>query len=630
MITRRLVPGLALVPLLLAVPGSTAAQNPGATASSLNDSYQTDVAEQEGAVFGRLRYIEGDITLRRDDEITSDLVLNDPVTPGDMLTTGESGRVEIQLADGSIVRLDGGSELVLQSLADSSSQIENTTILQLGSGSLIVRANDMDSNEKRFQIDTDTASVFLLSDGQFRIDIRPDGTTAVSSRRGAAEVMAQEVSSIVRSGERTMVKPGRIPGDPAVFNTRLLDDFDGWSAQRDDAMVRRARVNEEDPAGLPEPIEPYANELSYYGHWQNNPSYGWIWRPVGLASDWQPYLYGRWVSSPTGLIWVSHEPWGWAPFHYGRWEFLVGAGWVWIPGYVFSGAHVAWGIAPGGYLGWCARGYYDYPVSFGYGIYHDPWVFVSVNNIFVRRVNTVIIRDVNVIKEIEKRRVVVAGRPKLDPRRLKDSPRVIEELYNRAKERPELRLGQQGPGARRMPFREHERQSLVAMNERRIKGEQKDAAPVSHGRTGRPVTVRPTERRVTVPPARRAPQGRPPAEAGRSESPRGKEKENPQPGAAGRGRTAGTPPNTPSSRPQASGGNPRLHHDTAPERVIPRILPRPRPEAGPGQRPPEAAPRAPRQSPPTRSTQPPKSQPSSGGGKEKKGNDKGGDRKGKG
>lgn len=451
-----------------------------------------------------------------------------------------------------------------------------------------------------------------------------------------------------------------MPGDPVVFNTRLTDDFDIWSGDRDDAMVRRNRVDDEEPAGLPEPIEPYTSELSYYGHWHHNPSYGWVWRPVGIVSDWQPYLYGRWVPCRSGLVWVSYEPWGWAPFHYGRWEFLVGSGWVWIPGYVFSGAHVAWGIAPGGYLGWCARGYYDYPVAFGYGIRHDPWVYVQVNNIFVRRVNTVVIRDVTIIREIEKKRVVVARGPRLDPRRIKDNPREVDEFYDRAKNRPGLRQVDSAPGARRMPFREHERQRLVEMNERKIKGDQKGAVPVTRGHGGRPVTVQPTERRVTVPPSQRTPQNARPSRpaTGAGHQPRAREAEpKTRPPAAQRGGGAARTPRqqTSTGEEPAPRGNPRLREDSAPERVIPKILPRPKSDEKPGERPPQAAPRqqgppaqrrpaevAPRQHRPPaegRSPQasprqqqppaqgrpapaPPRNQGNSGGSKDKKGGEK--------
>ena len=563
--TLRLVSSLAFLPLMLTVPAAPYAQ----TAALPQADYDDRVADQEGAVFGRLRHVEGELTLRRDDELRADLYINDPVTPGDVLSTGPDGRAELQLADGSIVRLDFDTQLILQSLSDSSNQIENTTILQLASGSIIIYANEMDSSQKRFQSDTDSASVFLLSDGRFRIDARPDGTTHVSSRRGAAEVMASEVSSIVRSGERTTVRPGRIPSDSQVFNTRLGDDFDGWSTERDDAFVRPAQVDDQTPAGLPDPVDPYVGELSHYGRWYQNPSYGWVWRPVGLVSDWQPYLYGRWVSAPTGLVWVSDEPWGWAPFHYGRWEFLVGNGWVWIPGQVFSGAHVAWGISPGGYLGWCARGYYDYPVAYSFGYHRDPWVYVQVNNLFVTNIHKVYVKDVHHIKDIEKGRVVVRGRPAITPRRIKESPRIAEELYRKAAGRRDVQEADQVPTtARRMPFREKERQRQVDMNDRKVKGvDLKEGTPVGRGTTGRPTTIIPSEPRVKVPAVRKA-----------------------------------SEPSKVVPR-----GNPRVRVDTGAEKVIPRIIPRTRPEQPKATNKPSTAP--PKQ---VRPTTPPKSSQPSG------------------
>lgn len=574
--TNRMSPGR-LLPIfltLLTLPLRSPARAQSGDENAL--PLHQEVAEQEGAVYGRLRFFEGTITLRRDNDLMNDLVINDPLAPGDVFTTADDGRAEIQLADGSSVKLDYDTELVMQSLSDSSNQIENTTILQLGAGSIIVRADNMDSKEKRFQIDTDIASIFLLSDGLFRIDVRPDGTAVVSSRRGVAEVMAEDVSSLVRSGERITARSEQIPGEARVFNTRLSDEFDVWAAQRDEALVRRGRVDETAPAGLPEPVEPYSDELSYYGHWYNNPSYGWIWRPVGLGPDWQPYLYGRWADCPTGIAWVSYEPWGWAPFHYGRWEFLLGTGWVWIPGHVFSGAYVAWSVSPG-YLGWCPLGYYDYPVSFNVsiGFHRDPWIYVNAQNLYARRVNTVVIRDVTVVHQIERDRVVVRGRPVIDPHRVKDAPRLATELHNVALDHPNLRLDP-ASGGRRLPFRENERQQLVRLNNKHLReGGVSRGTPVVRGGAGRPVSVMPTDRRVNVPPARATQNG----------------------GNPGRGWQARTQER--SSTPGESGQSvgPRKDQqprgDSLPERVIPRIIPRSGVSGESDRRPAQAQPRGP-------------------------------------
>jgi hypothetical protein len=95
-------------------------------------------------------------------------------------------------------------------------------------------------------------------------------------------------------------------------------------------------------------------ELSWNGDWIDTPEYGTVWRPTRVASDWQPYLYGRWAWTRVGWAWVSEEPFGWAVYHYGRWAWSP-AGWVWLPGRVWAPAWVAWRYGEG-YTGWCPLG----------------------------------------------------------------------------------------------------------------------------------------------------------------------------------------------------------------------------------------------------------------------------------
>ncbi len=523
---------------------------------SAQDPILDDTAGQEGAVYARLLYLEGPVTVQGSIGADSEPMPNDPVVPGDVVATGVDGRGEIQLADGSVLRLDFETELSLLSLSDITNQLENTTILQLARGSLILRAQQMDSNEKRFQIDTDGASIFLLSDGNFRIDVRPDGSTIVRSRGGVAEIMAQDVSTMLRSGERLTVRPGGIPGEPLVYNTRIIDEFDAWATERDAVLMRRPRIDDQIPAGLPEPVQPYAVELSYYGHWYNNPSYGWVWRPMGLAAGWQPYTYGRWVSSPAGLVWVSYEPWGWAPFHYGRWELLLGTGWVWIPGYVFSGAYVAWSVSPG-YFGWCPLGYYDYPIAYysHAGYRADPWVYVSQHNLYAKHVHKTFIYDQRIRGRIYKERVVVRGLPPVNPRRLTDSPRFAEEFHRVALARGDLRLGQQDEFRQRVPFHEKERQRLVRLNNQRSRDRSRPGLSVSGGQGGRPVSVIDPGRSVSVP-------RRPPARVGNSgrQAPRGQV-------------SPGDTRSTPRRRPTSVTGPPAAPEDSLPDRIK-RIIPR--------------------------------------------------------
>lgn len=99
----------------------------------------------------------------------------------------------------------------------------------------------------------------------------------------------------------------------------------------------------------------FYDELSPYGHWIQNPTYGYVWLPMD-DPDFLPYsTHGHWVWTDYGWTWVSEYPWGWAPFHYGRWDFDPGYGWFWVPNNVWGPAWVVWREYPG-YYGWAPLG----------------------------------------------------------------------------------------------------------------------------------------------------------------------------------------------------------------------------------------------------------------------------------
>ena len=570
--------GLVAVPLLVSFVASPPDALPEATpaaptpAEGTFDPYaEPETNPEDGSVYARIRHLEGAVSLRRDSQVQDDLTLNEPVVPGDQIDTAD-GRAEIQFSDGTLLRLDKGTSLVVRSLSDNANQIENSTILQLPAGSLIVRTDRIDSRMERFQIDTPAASVFILSEGLFRVDVRADGPTVIASRGGAAEVMAQDVSNIVRSGERSFVTAGQAPLEPQVYNTLRADAFDDWSSARDEALLYRETAQTRIPPGLPDPVEPYAEELSYHGQWIHTPSYGWVWRPVGVTQDWRPYYHGRWVWSPAGMVWASYEPWGWAPYHYGRWEFLVGGGWVWIPGYVYGGAHVAWLYSPG-YFGWAPLGYYDYPVHIGFhfGLFYSPWVYVHGYHLYHHDIHTVCVKETTVIHTIEKQYVVVPGSPRITPDQVARRPQIADEAHRRVAARREIQLDPARNG-RQVPFQESERQQLARSTSRRVRETGVGARSV--GRSGgRPVTIVPQDRGVTVPRTRTL---RPTTGARNGANPGNTTTRRP-------GTQVTTPQQTPgvsTTRPAPQRKEPYMRSGSAPaeesvpRKVIPRIIPR--------------------------------------------------------
>lgn len=451
---RRTTTGLALLALaafVLAAPHASAqAEDPEA----YGDGYATGDA-------GRIRYEENGATILRapgTEDLDRDAAgtRNSPLFPGDTLTTDRDQRVEVELAGGTVVRADRGTEVEFLALPRPYAKFRDNTVLRLASGSLQITALVAENEE--FRIDTPAGSVYLLDDGDFRVDVDAAGRTRVASRRGVAEVVGEGGSVLVRGGMRTNVYPGTLPEDPRAFNTFVGDGFDRWAASREDAYRsadRLASYGGPDSDALPYEVRPYYRELSAHGTWVSDTTYGWVWSPSSVAYGWRPYSDGYWAWGPGGYFWVSYEPWGWAPYRYGRWSWIGGRGWCWIPGRVFAGAWVSWSWGSA-WIGWAPLGYWGYPAYYSRSLYwdrYDPycWTFVSVNHIHRPHVSRHAVPVERIAQDIRSQAIVTRA-PQVAPRRVATSPEWKARAARMAAEDRGARI-ERLPDDRRAAFR---------------------------------------------------------------------------------------------------------------------------------------------------------------------------------
>ncbi len=392
-----------------------------------NDAEGYGDGYQSGA-YGRIRFADGAATIVRADSERgqSDVArLNAPVFPGDTLRTDSDQRVEVQLAGGTIVRIDRGGELVFQSLPNPSAQYEDNSVLVLNGG--VIRVTSRLRDKEEFRVDTRDASIYLLGEGEFRIETGDRGGTQVASLRGVAEVVGNDASVLVRGGMRTVALAGSAPETPHSYTAFASDGFDRWCDSRDDAYRAHEREpqGEDDRESVPSEVRPYYSELSLYGSWLIDPNYGHVWCPSGVAAGWRPYYDGYWSYGPSGYFWVSYEPWGWAPYHYGNWQWIGHRGWCWVPGHVFAGAWVSWSWGSL-YVGWAPLDFWGRPGWIGgpyyYG-YYDPgcWTFVNYSHLAASNVRRYAV-PVGTVHDDLGHATVVARPPRVDPRRIAESP----------------------------------------------------------------------------------------------------------------------------------------------------------------------------------------------------------------
>jgi hypothetical protein len=483
---------LALILLATLAPAglaATAAMAPGAVAEAEIGS-AVDPASTEP--FARLRFLDpaGDghgASALRADGYREQVFFNSPLFQGDRLRTDGGQRAELQLPDGTLIRLDRDTEIEFVAFRDPAGRFGHETLLALHRGNLHVDLVEAAADRDAFRLDTFACSVYPLERASFRVDLEP-GRVSVSVIAGAVEVAGDEGSVVLEAGYRTTVEEGGRPRALERYNVLSRDPFGRWIEDRYDVYAMDAPPGDEYEE-IPEEVQPYYGELSRHGRWVWVEDYGYCWTPV-VAADWRPYYDGYWAHGPGGPVWVSYEPWGWATYRYGRWSHAAGYGWVWIPGRVWSGAWVAWHYGPS-YVGWCPLGYWGYPSYVGFGFSwghhyydHHPWVFVSHGHHYYHHVDRVVVRRKHHLKRDLDDGVVVRRAVRTDrggvrrdvARRVRDNPRSFERV---ARDRSGEERGE------RRSFRERERDVLSRRDAR-------------DRRAGAPDQRRSTDRRPAV------------------------------------------------------------------------------------------------------------------------------------
>ena len=276
----------------------------------------------------RLGYMTGAVSFSpagEDDWVQAGV--NRPLTTGDRLWSDAGSRAEIQVG-AAMIRMNAGTGVSILNLDDRITQ------LQLTQGTLNVRVRRLQPNEV-FEVDTPNLAFTLRQPGEYRIAVDPDGNwTDIIVRKGQGEVYGEGAGYMIDSRQ-----PYRFMGtglrDYQYIDAPRVDEFDRWAIERDrgyDTSVS-ARYVSPDVVGY--------QDLDANGTWRVDATYGNVWFPSRVATDWAPYRDGHWAwVDPWGWTWVDDAPWGFAVSHYGRWTNLRG-NWGWVPGPVRTRAYYA-------------------------------------------------------------------------------------------------------------------------------------------------------------------------------------------------------------------------------------------------------------------------------------------------
>jgi FecR protein len=330
----------------------------GAGASSLDDNAPDAAHGAADLRAVRLSSVEGQVRVVQEGQVIADpATSNLPLFEGSQVVTGNDGRAEIQLEDGSVARLSPNSTLTFSVLQLQGTSSHTEVVLN---GGLAYFELQPSIAEHSLRVSYGPASFSATGFSVVRVTLdHPPGDLAVFSGnvhldRGdqlqldihGGESLSLDLSDLTRYNLADSITP---------------DSWDSWNADRDQVLNGQAAEKTAATGSYVNSQAVGMSDLDANGNWYDVPGQGYVWSPYdaqGAGAGWDPYGYGQWVSYPGyGYIWNSGYDWGYAPFQCGLWNYYDNFGWGWAPG---GGCNPWWGLGRGGWGYNIGRGPHGY------------------------------------------------------------------------------------------------------------------------------------------------------------------------------------------------------------------------------------------------------------------------------
>jgi hypothetical protein len=225
---------------------------------------EPEVVEVEGGE-ANVTLVEGKADLfRKKTEIGQPLSEGDVLRHGDRVTTGDKTRIELALADGSILRFDEKTTFELISADYDEQTKERNVDVRLALGKTWAKVAGLVGGRGRFQVSAENA-IAGVRGTTYRMNVNPDtsvvvkvywGEIHVSSPPGKVDsplkvseprrvegphpvegprpVTMQEWTYIVRAMHQIVILPDGTVSKPFRFDPRMdADDWVRWNQMRD-------------------------------------------------------------------------------------------------------------------------------------------------------------------------------------------------------------------------------------------------------------------------------------------------------------------------------------------------------------------------------------------------------------
>lgn len=226
------------------------------------------------------------------------LMITEDLERGDVVKTGQDGRVEILLNPGSYMRIAENSEFEL-----ANNSLENLEV-RLVRGTAIMEVTGAEDTELLINITTPHTRMAIVRRGLYRVNVVPGDATELIVRKG--RVMLEGSHTKVKGGDKVVISGHSYSVAKLIkAEKKNTDAFEGWSKGRAQtvAEANRKLMRRDLSLLLAGYNDPFARSAAFGGMWVYNyragcftfmPLYSGWGSPYGTSysSSWFPGYYG--------------------------------------------------------------------------------------------------------------------------------------------------------------------------------------------------------------------------------------------------------------------------------------------------------------------------------------------------
>jgi tetratricopeptide (TPR) repeat protein len=181
------------------------------------------------ALAGTLMRVKGEIYVQaKKENIWIRAEVNAPVYPLDRIKTGKDSECEVIFDDGTALRIEANSQVVLESVvADDTHNLKRFDI-GVEAGRILSNLEKFVRPESKFDIRT-PACIVAVRGTEFATEVAKDKTTEIAVFKGAVVVAGllapggEALGVSVEKDKQTVVKPGEEPVNPFDLSKKFID-----------------------------------------------------------------------------------------------------------------------------------------------------------------------------------------------------------------------------------------------------------------------------------------------------------------------------------------------------------------------------------------------------------------------